>query len=107
MNPVRDRKYLDHLREGPCIVTGDRGHPDAPVCEPAHLRLLGSGGVGMKPSDALAVPLHWRLHRQGETTAAFWRRIVDEYPDFLPRLLLEVASSRYREWKRKNAKDAG
>ena len=94
---VRDRKYLDHLRDEPCIVTGR-----AEGCEPAHLRLLGSGGTGMKPSDARAVPLHYELHRQqskfGEGIG--WLMCANEYPEFLFRLLINEAERRYERWKR-------
>lgn len=93
--PLRDRAYLDHLRERPCIVTGLSG------CEPAHLRLLGSGGMGMKPSDARAVPLYWELHRQQNNTAEIrtWLRWAEAYPDFLARLLIEKAERDYAEWR--------
>lgn len=91
---VRDRRYLDHLRAQPCIVT------QLGECEPAHLRLLGSGGAGMKPSDSRALPLYWELHRQQNNTAEIktWQRWAQDYPDFLPRLLIEVAENRYRDW---------
>lgn len=95
--PLKKRAYLDSLRAGPCIVTG------SPECEPAHLRLLGSGGTGMKPSDARALPLRWDLHRQqshmGEGRA--WLTWANEYPDFLFRLLIEVAEARYEKWSAK------
>lgn len=93
---VRDRGYLNSLRDQPCIVTGGRD------CEPAHLRLLGSGGVGKKPSDAKALPLHWSLHRQqsGRGEGMFWVQMANEHPDFLWRLLLEVAESRYQTYLR-------
>lgn len=98
-NQSRDRKYLDWLRTQPCIVTLTESPPERPSSEPAHLRLLAEGGTAIKPPDWLVLPLHWRLHREGETTKAFWRRMIDEYPDLLPRLLLEVAKSRYDNWK--------
>jgi len=56
--------------------------------------------MALKPPDWAALPIHWRLHRQGETTKAFWRRMVDDHPDFLPRLLIEYARLRYDEWRR-------
>lgn len=95
IQPLRDRAYLDHLREQPCIVTG------LSQTEPAHLRLLGSGGMGSKPSDARAVPLYWELHREQNNAAEIktWIRWAGAYPDFLARLLIEKAERDYQAWK--------
>lgn len=88
------RSYLDYLRDQPCIVTGKRD------VEPAHLRLLGSGGVGLKPNDSRALSLYWELHRRQSTEGELpvWLWCVNEYPDFLERLLIEVAESRFEKW---------
>lgn len=98
--PITNRKYLDSLRGGPCIVTLECGTEDAPVCEPAHLRLLGSAGMGQKPQDSLCLPLHWRLHRRQTNLSegGAWLAFANEYPDFLLRTLKEVAEFRYRKW---------
>lgn len=92
---IRDRRYLDSLRAGPCIVTGSY------ECEPAHLRLLGSGGMGIKPSDSRALPMRWDLHRRQsqEGEGAVWLWCANEYPDFLFRLLIEVAEGRHEKWR--------
>lgn len=92
---IRSRKYLDYLRDQPCIITGLRD------VEPAHLRLLGSGGTGVKPSDNRALPLYWELHRrqsvEGELPVWLWG--ANEYPvTFLASVLIEVAEARYRQW---------
>ena len=102
--PIRDRAYLDLLRNGPCIVTLEG--EGRQVCEPAHLRLLGSGGTGVKPSDARALPLHHELHKleQRMGPRAFWRKMVDDYPDLLPRLLIELAEFRYAKYLNKRDK---
>ena len=99
---VQDRKYLDYLRTQPCIVTGHSGSADLPLVEPAHLRLLGAGGMGLKPSDARTLPLYWELHRRQSTEGelASWLRCANEYPDFLARMLIEVSESRYEKWVR-------
>jgi hypothetical protein len=96
---VRDRKWLDSLRNGPCIVTLQTG--SSPSCEPAHLRLLGSGGTGSKPSDARALPLHYELHKLEQRLGprAFWAQMIKDYPDLLWRLLIEVAELRYDKYK--------
>lgn len=106
---VDDRAYLDLLRRVPCVVTGLRGGT-----EPAHLRLLGSGGVGAKPGDNRALPLHWELHRQQSNKngeGKCWLRWTREYPGFVPRLaekypelfyrwLISVAEAEHSEWER-------
>ena len=94
---VRDRKYLDYLQNQPCIVTKKRD------VEPAHLRLLGSGGMSLKPSDARALPLYWELHREQDNKngeGMFWVRMANEHPMFLWEMLIEVAEQRYERWKR-------
>ena len=105
---VRDRKWLDYLKTQPCVVTGWRHDT-----EPAHLRLLGSGGTGIKPSDNRALSLYFRLHREqskhGE--GASWIRWTREYPEYAARLaekypelwfrfLIGVAEAEYDEYVR-------
>lgn len=100
------RKYLDFLRQLPCIVTGRA------ATEPAHLRLNGTGGTGIKPEDCFAVPLNYELHRQqnGMAEGATWLKWAQEHPLFLVRLaqeypelyfrwLLSVAEARFDEWR--------
>lgn len=71
---TRDAAYLAFVRSRPCVVTG--------ACEEAgsdivahHVRCLGGGGVGLKPSDYLTVPLtayeHVQLHNVGERS--YWK----------------------------------
>jgi hypothetical protein len=90
---IRDRKWLDHIRTLPCVVTGDS------AVEPAHLRLLGGGGIGMKPSDSRVLPLRWDLHRRQSTEGEMpvWLWCANEHPEFLARLLIEIAEKRYAE----------
>lgn len=46
----------------------------ASPCDPAHIRIYGMSGVGMKPDDSRVVPLchkhHMEQHMKGERT--FW-----------------------------------
>lgn len=71
--PARDDKYLDWVRQQPCVVTAfqqDWGYPIH-----AHHVTIGSGrGLGQKPSDYRSIPLysieHDRLHAMGER--AYW-----------------------------------
>jgi len=61
----RSKPYLDFIRNQPCIVSGS----DYGVVA-HHVRILGNGGTGLKPSDFLTVPLthenHMLLHSGGE-----------------------------------------
>ena len=93
--PLRDRKWLDFLQTQPCIVTGLKG------AEPAHLRLLGAGGTGVKPPDNLVLPLHHELHRRQSTEGegAVWLWCANEYPEFYFRLLRDEAKRRYQMWR--------
>ena len=85
---IRDRKYLDSLREKPCIVTG------LTPCEPAHIRWGHGGGMGLKPDDSRAIPLvpqlHRRQHQIGEKR--FW---AEQSIEFWLQMLIEVAEGRY------------
>ena len=94
--PIRDRKYLDWVRTQACVVTGRTGES-----EPAHLRLLGEGGMGMKPGDNLVLPLHHELHRRQSTEGegAVWLWCANEYPEFYFRLLQNEAKRRYQMWR--------
>lgn len=63
---ISDKNYLLWLREQPCVACG--AHPPS---DPAHVRLNGRGGMGMKPKFS-AVPLchqhHLMQHQHGQTT---------------------------------------
>ena len=71
---TKNDEYLDFIRSMPCCVTGVMGSVVA-----HHVRSLGSAGIGVKPTDYLAVPLvaeiHMKLHNVGE--AEFWEDICD------------------------------
>ena len=64
---IRDRAYLDSLRDEPCLITGLR-LPDDPV-EAVH---IGTAGKGLKSSDDEALPIrhsiHAAMHQRGEMT---------------------------------------
>lgn len=61
----RSKKYLEFIRTRACVITG----LESDVVS-HHVRCLGGGGTGIKPSDYLCVPLiaeeHARLHAIGE-----------------------------------------
>lgn len=53
---VKDRKYLDYLREQPCIITGLRSS-EYDAVDPAH---IGTAGKGLKTDDEALPLLHTR-----------------------------------------------
>ena len=93
---VEDAKHLRWIRTLPCLITGRRGNIHA-----AHIRFGSlkwekrSVGIGEKPSDRWAVPLHADIHvfgpdaqhRHGEETWWFAQGICP----------LTVADALYRE----------
>lgn len=57
-NPIRDKRYIEeYLRTCPCLWTGERG-----AVEAVH---IGTAGKSLKISDSMAIPLHYKFHRQG------------------------------------------
>lgn len=88
--PVRDRAYLDSVREMDCVICG------ASPCDPAHIRHGLGGGMGMKPGDDLVLPLCHQHHRQqheiGELN--FWARIDET---FRMKCIKAYAKQLYRE----------
>lgn len=61
LNPIRDRKYLDWLRDQPCILTGWRATEESAV-DPVH---VGTLGKSIKSSDDEALPVWHALHKFG------------------------------------------
>ena len=72
----QSKKYLDHVRQQPCITCGYR-----PV-EAHHVRLACNSGTGIKPGDVWALPLcklhHLEYHQIGKDTF-FERHGIDVY----------------------------
>lgn len=88
--PVRDRAYLDHLRDEPCIFTGLRGYVD-----PAH---IGTAGRGMKSGDDEALPIAHHLHQEGHNSGEV-SMIRRHAPDWLLREAFRAyARQMYRDW---------
>lgn len=89
-HPIRDKAYLDHLRDQSCVVTGERG------CDPMH---LGTRGTGLKSSDDECLPVCHRLHDLGhrEGEVSMFRQCA---PDWLIRDALRAyARECYQQWK--------
>ncbi len=94
---IRDRGYLDWLRDQPCAATNR-----FPPSDPAHVRSGSNGGTGMKPSDDNALPLshneHAEQHRIGEI--AYWRDRIMKDDWLLMRCVRALAHEYYNEYKR-------
>ena len=78
--PIRDQKYLDHLKTERCLITGQHGS-DFDAVDPVH---IGTRGKGLKSSDDEALPilhsLHARGHNRGEVSM-----LREHAPDWLIR----------------------
>ena len=88
---IRDRAWLDEVRDQPCIITGTT------PCDPAHIRYGLAGGMGLKPNDNRVVPLTNQLHRYQHEIGelSFWNKQAKEDTGLIMRLLIEVAELRY------------
>lgn len=92
---IRDRKYLDWIREQRCVISGQT------PCDPAHIRIGGRGGMGMKPSDDRVLPLaphlHAEQHRIGERT--FWLDAMVNVPGLMEEALGALAEKYNRRYR--------
>lgn len=95
---IRDRKYLDALRDMPCIISGRRGN-DYEAVDPTH---IGTLGKGIKSPDNEALPIthsfHVQMHQQGEVS--FLRQHAPD--DVLRAAFRALARERYEDWKNGN-----
>ena len=74
---IRNRKYLDWLRDEECPVSG------VTPCEPAHtFKSTGGGGTGHRSSDDCALPLSNLEHRKqsGMSELKYWRDVLVSKP---------------------------
>lgn len=58
---MRDPRYLDFIRRRPCWFCGKLAEPHHSI---RHFPLISEGGIGVKGSDYLAVPLCRLCHEQ-------------------------------------------
>lgn len=90
---LRDRKYLDCLRQQDCFVTGMRTH-DHETVDPAH---TGTGGTGYKGPDNECLPLahslHLKSHNKG--VVSFWCDAFKQQPHILYELLSSYGKNHY------------
>ena len=91
---VRDRKYLDSVRDGVCILT------NTPNPDPSHIR-YGCLSAGMKPGDDLVLPLNHALHGMSHNIGEvkFWRNHITD--EVLMNALKALAREEYAKWKSK------
>ncbi len=63
IKPFRSKKYLKAVSELPCCICG------LTPCDPHHIKGKEYGGMALKPSDNLTMPLchdhHTQLHAHG------------------------------------------
>lgn len=95
----RSEAYLAFIRSEPCMgICGESEHlrngPNFTGIEAAHCRILGGGGVGLKPSDFYAIPLcnrcHGMQHQKGERT--FWDFLRVDPADICTMLMAKYAA---------------
>lgn len=92
---IRDREYLDGLRDERCLFTGLKGS-DYDAIDPMH---IGTAGKGIKSSDDEVLPvlhsIHAKAHQIGEVTV-----IRQMAPDWLIREMARAyARELYKEKK--------
>jgi hypothetical protein len=87
----RSQDYLEFIRTRPCMISGSNLDVVA-----HHVRCLGGGGTGIKPSDYLCVPLtaqlHAQLHHMGERSF-YERHGIDIHGALKMNLLIYMASN--------------
>lgn len=94
---VRDRKYLDWLRDQPCLLTGRRATEQDAV-DPVH---IGTFGKAIKTDDE-AIPVLHSLHSEGHSGGEI-SMFRAHAPDWLLRDALRAyARELYRGWKNDN-----
>lgn len=94
---LRDRNYLDWLRDQRCWITWESSQ-DFYAVDPAH---IGTAGKGIKSHDFEALPLrhskHQEQHQKGEVT--FWTQEFRLYPKCLMDTLKCVGVVYYLKYK--------
>tara|TARA_R110001632_G_scaffold212533_1_gene338458 strand:- start:12 stop:332 length:321 start_codon:yes stop_codon:yes gene_type:complete len=97
---IRDRKYLDWVRDQPCLVTGVYSN-DYETVDPAHFRWNSGGGTGLKPPDSMVNPLvhseHMKQGAMGEQE--YWLEAVNKNPQILNEFIKDALKWRYFQWK--------
>lgn len=88
-----DPKYLAWLREQQCANCWMM-----PPCDPAHQRILGRGGIGIKPPDSDALPLCRNCHAKEHMGAVtFWGQGTKELTRVYVQMLCDWSLKKYQE----------
>ncbi|MEE8114519.1 MAG: hypothetical protein V3T23_09190 [Nitrososphaerales archaeon] len=91
---LRDRKYLDSVRDMDCIVTGRSGS-DYETVDPAH---IGTAGKGFKSADNHVLPLIHSEHlKQHAGEHQYWLNVFAKDKYLLTWFLKSGAEKLYRE----------
>ncbi len=92
---LRDRRYLDHLRSEPCILTGFTA-TEFEAVDPCH---IGTAGKGMKSPDDEALPIRHSLHLEGHQSGEI-TMLRTHAPDWLLRDAFRAyAREQYQRWR--------
>lgn len=90
----RDKKWLMHQRQSPCVFTG------SDTVEVAHIRKGTNTGISQKPHDYYTLPIDYRLHKEqhqhGEIT--FYQTQANEYPLTTIEAFLAMSKLSYLVW---------
>lgn len=88
---ARDKKYLTWIKSQPCAKCGQ-----IPPSFPAHQRIAGGGGEGLKPSDYEALPLCDTCHKREHMGAiSFWNQGSKEATRDYVRELFKIYRERF------------
>ncbi len=91
-----DKKYLEWLKSQLC------SNPKCPGIGgdiiPAHMRILGNAGIGIKPPDRDALPLCFFCHTaEHEGVITFWRQETKEATKEFVKTLCNKHLERYHK----------
>ena len=89
VKPFRSRKYLDWVKQQPCVLCG------APADDPHHIISVGGmSGMGMTAPDSMVIPVcrqhHDEIHRTPELWPQQWEWIARTLDRALAEGALEV-----------------
>jgi hypothetical protein len=92
--PHRSESHLDHIRSLPCVLCNA-----PPPSEAAHFRLGLGGGMGIKPSDEMTLPMchahHAKQHQMGEHL--FWATRLSTDRQLLVKVMRAFCKSHARQ----------
>lgn len=96
---MRDRSFLDWLRDQPCCVSGV-DYPDGQR-QPAHVfKSINGGGIALKSKDQAAVPLSFEEHHKQSNMSElqYWRDAVMRDNVLLKRMVSALGQQYYQQY---------